>query len=126
MGNGIYMPGDGTCVGSYVLVDDVVRGHILAALHGRPGQSLCPGRREPHIQSSFLIPWPRSRAGATGSLPLPVGLMVAAAKVNGVAGRSHRNTSHDHCAVGEKISQSLEPEQSESDDGPGLQYYSFT
>lgn len=32
------MPGDGTCTGSYVLVDDVVSGHLLAALKGRPGE----------------------------------------------------------------------------------------
>ena len=31
------IPGDGTCVGNYVLIDDVVRGHIQAALIGKPG-----------------------------------------------------------------------------------------
>lgn len=31
------IPGDGTCIGNYVFVEDVVRGHILAALKGKPG-----------------------------------------------------------------------------------------
>lgn len=31
------IPGDGTCVGNYVFVEDVVRGHILAAVKGKPG-----------------------------------------------------------------------------------------
>ncbi|MDZ7633908.1 MAG: SDR family oxidoreductase [Bacteroidales bacterium] len=31
------LPGDGTCIGCYVLVDDVVKGHLLAALRGKPG-----------------------------------------------------------------------------------------
>ena len=37
------IPGDGKCTGNYVLVDDVVKGHILAALRGRPGQRYALG-----------------------------------------------------------------------------------
>jgi nucleoside-diphosphate-sugar epimerase len=39
-GQGIWriIPGDGTSAGNYAFIDDVVDGHILAALHGRPGE----------------------------------------------------------------------------------------
>jgi nucleoside-diphosphate-sugar epimerase len=37
------IPGDGSCVGNYVLVDDVVRGHLLAALRGKPGNRYALG-----------------------------------------------------------------------------------
>ena len=74
------LPGNGTCVGSYVLVDDVVRGHILAALHGRPGNRYALGGENLTFRQFF-----DTLAEVTGRrhwlLPLPVGLMVAAAKV---------------------------------------------
>jgi len=74
------LPGDGTCVGSYVLVDDVVRGHILASLHGRPGHRYALGGENLTFRQFFDI-----LAEVTDRrhwlLPLPVGLMVAAAKV---------------------------------------------
>jgi nucleoside-diphosphate-sugar epimerase len=39
-GQGIWriIPGDGTSIGNYAFIDDVVDGHILAALHGKPGE----------------------------------------------------------------------------------------
>jgi nucleoside-diphosphate-sugar epimerase len=37
------IPGDGSCIGNYVLVDDVVRGHMLAALRGKPGNRYALG-----------------------------------------------------------------------------------
>lgn len=43
MGRWRIIPGDGSCVGNYVLVDDVVRGHILAALKGKPGHRYALG-----------------------------------------------------------------------------------
>ena len=74
------LPGDGTCVGSYVLVDDVVRGHILAAIHGRPGNRYALGGENLTFRQFF-----DTLAAVTGSrhwlLPLPVGMMVAVAKV---------------------------------------------
>ncbi len=73
------LPGDGTCVGSYVLVDDVVRGHILAAIHGRPGNRYALGGENLTFRQFF-----DTLAEVTGRrhwlLPLPVGLMVAVAK----------------------------------------------
>lgn len=32
------IPGDGTAIGNYAFIEDVVKGHILAALHGRTGE----------------------------------------------------------------------------------------
>ena len=32
------IPGDGRRIGNYVFIDDVIRGHLLAALKGRPGE----------------------------------------------------------------------------------------
>lgn len=32
------IPGDGSTIGNYAFIDDVVNGHILAALHGRSGE----------------------------------------------------------------------------------------
>lgn len=73
------MPGDGTCVGSYVLVDDVVSGHILAALHGQPGHRYALGGENLTFRQFFDI-----LAEVTGRhrrlIPLPVWMMVAAAK----------------------------------------------
>ena len=37
------MPGDGKRTGSYVYVDDVVKGHILAMQKGRSGERYCLG-----------------------------------------------------------------------------------
>ncbi len=74
------MPGDGTCIGCYVLVDDVVNGHILAALRGKPGHRYILGGENLTFRQFF-----DTLAGVTGSrhwlLPLPVGMMVAVAKV---------------------------------------------
>lgn len=74
------MPGDGTCFGNYVLVDDVVSGHILAALRGRPGHRYALGGENLTFSQFFEI-----LAELTGRrhrlVPLPVWLMVAAANV---------------------------------------------
>jgi farnesol dehydrogenase len=73
------MPGDGTCVGSYVFVDDVVSGHILAALHGRPGHRYALGGENLTFRQFF-----DALAELTGRrhwlFPLPVSIMVAVAK----------------------------------------------
>ncbi len=39
-GKGLWriIPGDGNAIGNYVFIDDVVRGHILAALYGKGGE----------------------------------------------------------------------------------------
>ena len=74
------MPGDGLCVGSYVLVDDVVSGHLLAALRGRPGQRYALGGENVTFRQFFEI-----LAEVTGKrrrlVHLPVWLMVALARV---------------------------------------------
>lgn len=74
------IPGDGTCVGNYVLVDDVVRGHILAAQKGRAGQRYILGGENLTFDRFFEI-----LAGLTGlrrrMVRLPVGLMMAGAQL---------------------------------------------
>ncbi len=74
------VPGDGTCFGSYVLVDDVVNGHILAALMGRPGQRYALGGENLTFDQFFEI-----LAEVTGKRPwlihLPVRLMITAARI---------------------------------------------
>jgi nucleoside-diphosphate-sugar epimerase len=74
------VPGDGTCIGSYVLVDDVVRGHILAALRGRLGQRYALGGENLTFEQFFGI-----LSEVTGKRPwlihLPVRFMITAAKI---------------------------------------------
>lgn len=74
------IPGDGTCVGNYVLVDDVVRGHILAALHGKPGHRYLLGGENLTFDQFFEI-----LAGLTGKrrwlMRLPVRLMIVVAAI---------------------------------------------
>lgn len=74
------IPGDGRCVGNYVLVDDVVKGHILAALNGRPGHRYALGGENLTFRQFFAI-----LAEVTDRQPwlvrLPVPVMVTAAKV---------------------------------------------
>lgn len=74
------IPGDGKCIGNYVLVDDVVNGHILAALSGRPGQRYALGGDNLTFDQFF-----QTLTEVTGKrswlIHLPVGLMITAAKV---------------------------------------------
>ncbi len=74
------IPGDGTCVGNYVLVDDVVRGHILAALKGRPGHRYILGGENITFDQFF-----ETLADLTGIrrwlIRFPVNLMIAAARI---------------------------------------------
>ncbi len=74
------LPGDGSCVGSYVLVDDVVSGIILAAKHGRPGERYALGGENLTFSQFF-----NTLAEVTGKrrllIPFPVWLMVAIARV---------------------------------------------
>ncbi len=74
------VPGDGTCIGSYVLVNDVVSGHILAARRGRPGQRYALGGENLTFEQFFEI-----LAEVTGKRPwlihLPVRFMITAAKI---------------------------------------------
>jgi len=72
------VPGDGSCVGNYVFIDDVVSGHILAARKGRAGESYLLGGDNLTFNSFFDI-----LAEATGKrrvlIPFPVRLMIAGA-----------------------------------------------
>jgi farnesol dehydrogenase len=71
-------PGDGTCVGNYVFIDDVVSGHILAAMKGRAGESYLLGGDNLTFNRFFDL-----LAAATGKrrvlIPFPVRLMIAGA-----------------------------------------------
>jgi len=74
------LPGDGSCVGSYVLVDDVVSGIILAAKQGRPGERYALGGENLTFHQFFS-----TLAEVTGKrrllIPFPVWLMAAIARV---------------------------------------------
>jgi nucleoside-diphosphate-sugar epimerase len=74
------VPGDGKYIGNYVLVDEVVKGHILAALRGRPGQRYALGGENLTFDQFFEI-----LAVVTGKrswlIHLPVRLMIMAAKI---------------------------------------------
>lgn len=74
------IPGDGTCVGNYVLVDDVVRGHILAAQKGKAGHRYILGGENLSFNRFF-----ETLAGLTGlrrrMVRLPVSLMIAGARL---------------------------------------------
>lgn len=74
------MPGDGTCIGSYVLVDDVVNGHLLAALKGKPGERYILGGENLTFRQFF-----DTLAIVTGTkrklINFPVWLMVIIASV---------------------------------------------
>ncbi len=74
------IPGDGKCIGNYVLVDDVVRGHILAAEKGRPGERYLLGGENLTFDQFF-----DTLATLTGRrmwlIRMPVSLMSAAAGV---------------------------------------------
>jgi len=47
------MPGDGNKIGNYVYVDDVVNGHILAAMNGRSGERYILGGENLTFQELF-------------------------------------------------------------------------
>jgi len=74
------LPGDGTCIGCYVLVDDVVNGHILAALKGIPGNRYILGGENLTFLQFF-----GTLAEVTGKrrllIPFPVWMMSAIATV---------------------------------------------
>jgi len=74
------IPGDGKCIGNYVLVDDVVNGHMLAALRGRPGQRYALGGDNLTFYQFF-----ETLTEVTGKRPwlihLPVRFMITVAKI---------------------------------------------
>ncbi|MCU0459386.1 MAG: SDR family oxidoreductase [Bacteroidales bacterium] len=74
------LPGDGTCVGNYVFVDDVIRGHIQAALKGRPGHRYILGG-----DNITFIQFFDTLANLTGRrrwlVRFPVSLMTIAARL---------------------------------------------
>mgnify|MGYP000872175086 FL=1 len=74
------IPGDGTCVGNYVLVDDVVRGHIQAALMGKAGHRYILGGDNITFDQFF-----ETLADLTGKrrwlIRFPVSLMTVVARV---------------------------------------------
>lgn len=72
------MPGDGCKTGNYVYIDDVVNGHILAALNGISGEKYILGGENVSFRQLF-----EKFAAATGRrrllVPLPVGIMIGIA-----------------------------------------------
>jgi len=74
------MPGDGKRTGSYVYVDDVVKGHILAMQKGRSGERYClAGVNATYIEFFDLL---AKLTGKKASLiPLPVWAMMFAGNV---------------------------------------------
>ena len=78
MGTWRIIPGDGTMIGNYVFIDDVVNGHILAASKGRAGERYILGGENLSFEELFQV-----LAKATGKqrrmihLSLPVMTSVA-------------------------------------------------
>jgi len=72
------LPGDGTAIGNYAYVDDVVNGHILAMLHGRSGEQYILGGENISYREFFdaLI---RITGRKHWLLPLPLPVMLAMA-----------------------------------------------
>lgn len=50
-----FLPGKGDKTGNYVFVEDVVRGHLLAMQHGRPGEKYILGGENHSYRSFFSI-----------------------------------------------------------------------
>ena len=72
------LPGNGRCVGNYVYIDDVIRGHIGAAMSGRAGERyILGGENLTFIQ--FFDTIARLTGRKHRLMPLPVPVMVAAA-----------------------------------------------
>ncbi|NSW94280.1 MAG: NAD-dependent epimerase/dehydratase family protein, partial [Bacteroidales bacterium] len=74
------MPGNGKCIGNYVLVDDVVNGHLLAALKGKSGERYILGGENLTFKQFFDI-----LSEVTGRrrklISFPVWLMIAVASI---------------------------------------------
>lgn len=75
------MPGDGRSVGNYVYIDDVVNGHILAAMKGRPGERYILGGENLSFRELFSA---IGRAAGKERIvfPLPFPVMRSVVSVN--------------------------------------------
>lgn len=72
------VPGDGTKIGNYVFIDDVVKGHILAAEHGRAGERYILGGENLTFGEFFqAIGDAIQRKRRMVHLPLPVMMNIA-------------------------------------------------
>jgi dihydroflavonol-4-reductase len=78
-----YIPGAGLNI---VAVEDVARGHLLALEHGRAGERYILGGDDLPLRELFAIAARRARV-AEPRLPLPYGLVRAAADVAHLSGR---------------------------------------
>lgn len=74
------IPGDGTGTGNYVFVNDVVRGHIQAALKGRSGERYILGG-ENKSWSGFFETLARVTGKKQSMVKLPVAAMLAASSL---------------------------------------------
>ena len=74
------IPGDGNSSGNYVYVEDVVSGHLLAMLKGRPGERYVLGGE--NISYNQLFEYVREASGVRHRLfKIPLWIMLAAAGV---------------------------------------------
>lgn len=75
-----FIPGDGTSVGNYVFVEDVVNGHILAMKHGRSGERYLLGGEDISYNGLFdLIAQIHGRKYKL--YPIPLWVMLAFGKI---------------------------------------------
>ncbi len=73
-----FLPGNGKSIGNYVFVEDVVEGHYLAALNGRPGENyILGGDNLSYVEMFDRIA--RASGIRRKMIPVPLGLMMAAA-----------------------------------------------
>lgn len=74
------IPGDGTRVGNYVYIDDVVDGHVLAMEKGRAGHTYILGGENHDYQSFFRILAQESGISRR-MIPLPISLQMLFARI---------------------------------------------
>ncbi len=75
-----FLPGDGSSMGSYAFLDDVVNGHIAAMEKGRTGHRYILGGENASF-SSFFETWARVAGKKYKMFPTPVSLLMAFAHV---------------------------------------------
>ena len=75
-----YLPGDGSGIGNYAFVDDVVEGHILALEHGEAGERYILGGENATYERFFEI-LSRISGVHPAMIRVPVGLLLAASGI---------------------------------------------
>ncbi len=75
-----YTPGDGTTTGNYAYVQDMIKGHYLAALHGRTGENYILGG-ENYSYNEMLNIFGEVNNIQRSPIGIPLPVMLGAAKV---------------------------------------------